>query len=232
MSFEVLILSDVRFVCEGLSEVLARNKEFSVVGIAVNVEQACGFAKSTQPLIILVDTALPQGLQAVWTLHECASSAKIVAFSLAEIESEVIAWAQAGICGYIPRNTPLSGLVGMLRDIVRGEQVCQTRIASGLLRWISRSAPRLESREPSGGQASLTLREREVAHLIGTGLSNKEIAGRLGISLATTKCHVHSILGKLGVARRVLAVRRLRERAETATSVLSGSRVRLLTSDP
>jgi two-component system nitrate/nitrite response regulator NarL len=213
MAQEILILSDVRFVREGLSEVLARDDAFSVVGLAVDVEQACTVARSSGPLIVLVDTALPHGIKAVWTLRECASVLKIVAFALAEVETEVIAWAQAGICGYIPRNTPLSGLVGMLQDIVQGEQDCQRRVASGLLRWIGQRAPHLE---PPAQTPSLTLREREVAHLIGAGLSNKEIAARLGISLATTKSHVHSILSKLGVARRYLAVRRLRERTETS----------------
>jgi len=216
MAHEILILSDVRFVREGLSEVLARDNAFSIVGLAVDVEQACAVARSSGPLTVLVDTALPHGIKAVWTLRECATTLKIVAFALAEVETEVIAWAQAGICGYIPRNTPLSGMVGMLQDIVQGEQLCQRRVASGLLRWIGQRAPRVESPAQTGGRASLTLREREVAHLIGTGLSNKEIAARLGISLATTKSHVHSILSKLGVARRFLAVRRLRERTETS----------------
>jgi two-component system nitrate/nitrite response regulator NarL len=216
MADEILILSDVRFVREGLSEVLARDDAFSVVGLAVDIEQACAIAKSSEPLIALVDTALPHGIKAVCALRECAATSKIVAFALAEEETEVIAWARAGICGYIPRNTPLSGLAGMLQDIVQGEQACQSRVASGLLRWIGQKAPDFEPTAQAGGRANLTLREREVAHLIGTGLSNKEIAARLRISLATTKSHVHSILSKLGVTRRFLAVRRLRERAETS----------------
>jgi two-component system nitrate/nitrite response regulator NarL len=208
-SCELLILSDIRFVREGLAEVLQRDSAFRIVGVAVDVEQACRLIRTSAPRIILVDAALPRGLGAVWQLRECARNSKIVAFALAETESEVIAWAEAGICGYIPRSTPLSGVVEMLHFIDQGEQVCRTRIAAGMLRWIAENSMHGKPPGRAGGHTSLTAREHEVAHLIGTGLSNKEIARRLGISLATTKSHVHSILVKLGVARRVLAVRHL-----------------------
>jgi two-component system nitrate/nitrite response regulator NarL len=208
-SGELLILSDIRFVREGLAEVMQRDGAFRRVTVAVDVEQACRFIGNSGPRIILVDAALPQGPSAVWQLRDCARNSKIIAFALAETESEVIAWARAGICGYIPRTTPLSGLVEMLHDIDRGEQVCPTRIAASMLRWIGENSTHTESPGHAGGHASLTAREHEVAHLIGTGLSNKEIARYLGISVATTKSHVHSILVKLGIARRVFAVRQL-----------------------
>ena len=211
---DLLILSDVRFVREGLADVLGRDAGFRITGLAVDLAQAWGLLAGPTPNVILIDTSLPQGLGAVGRLRERAPDARIVAFALQETETEVIAWAQAGICGYIPRNTPLGAIVELLRSVVHGEQTCATKVASGMLRWIAQHARGLTGGAPQEAPTGLTARELEIAKLIGTGLSNKEISRRLGISVATTKSHVHNILSKLGVARRVLAVRRLREHRE------------------
>jgi two-component system nitrate/nitrite response regulator NarL len=211
MEFDVLILSDIRFVREGLADVLGRDGTFQIVGVASDLEHACKLAQSSPPRVILIDTALPHGIRAVGALRECAREAEIVAFALAETETEVIAWAQAGIYGYIPRNASLSAVVGLLSNIIHGEQICPTRIAAGMLRWIARNSRSVFQGESSVVATGLTAREHEVAHLIGTGRSNKEIARQLGISVATTKSHVHNILGKLGVSKRAIAADRLRQ---------------------
>jgi two-component system nitrate/nitrite response regulator NarL len=212
MSLDILILSDIRFVREGLADALGRDGTFKIAGVAVDLEQARLFVSRTPPCIILVDTALPQAISAVETLREFAGGTKIVAFALTETETEVINWALAGISGYIPRDTALSSVVGLLSKIMDGEQVCPTRIAFGMLRWISQcSSPHVKSAHltpPSG----LTLREQEVVHLMSANLSNKEIARHLGIGLATTKSHVHNILAKLGVSKRALAAASLHQR--------------------
>jgi DNA-binding NarL/FixJ family response regulator len=153
----------------------------------------------------LIDTALPGGITAVGTLRGMAGDAKIVAFALSETEAEVISWARAGIHGYIPRNTPLESLVELLNSIIRGEQVVGSRVASGLLHWIASNPGNGSVAATDERPVCLTARELEVGRLLGAGLSNKEIARRLGISLATTKSHVHNILGKTGAPRRALA---------------------------
>jgi DNA-binding NarL/FixJ family response regulator len=205
MAFDLLILSDVRFIREGLAEVLGRDGTFHIAGVAADTEQACALLRSAPARIILIDTSLPDGIAAVTALRKCAHDVKVVAFALTETETEVIAWAQAGIAGYIPRNTALSALISLLSSIVHGEQVCPTRIASGMLRWIGQHAGNMTHPEAVGTQGALTAREQEILRLMTTGLSNKEIARRLGISLATTKSHVHNILAKLGVSKRTQA---------------------------
>jgi two-component system, NarL family, nitrate/nitrite response regulator NarL len=217
MPLELLILSDIRFIREGLAEVLGHDGAFLISGVATDVENACALARAASPRVMLVDTALPCGIAAVASLRKCAPDAKIVAFALTETETEVIAWAQAGIDGYIPRNAPLTALVGLLRRIVHGEQDCPTQIACGMLRWIGRHPDGASLLQPQAEHAGLTAREREIGSLMSAGLSNKDIARRLGISLATTKSHVHNILGKLGVSSRSQAIRHIPEHRLPAT---------------
>jgi two-component system, NarL family, nitrate/nitrite response regulator NarL len=206
-SCNLLILSDIRFLREGLAAVLARDGGFTVE-VAADLDEA--LAATAQPrLIILVDTALPDGLGAVARLRRLAPSAQIVALALSETEADVIAWAQAGVCGYVPRSTALGELADFLGRIMRREQVCSTRIAAGLLRWIAAGRRATGPSVPADATV-LTAREDQVVRLLAAGLSNKEIARRLDIGLATVKSHVHNVLGKLNLERRSQVARWMR----------------------
>jgi DNA-binding NarL/FixJ family response regulator len=94
----------------------------------------------------------------------------------------------------------------LIGQISRGEQACPSHIAGSLLRRLAATAPAVPA-TPLAPQ--LTRRESEILALVGEGLSNKDIARRLGISLGTTKSHVHNLLGKLSVPRRADAMTRV-----------------------
>jgi two-component system nitrate/nitrite response regulator NarL len=205
----LLILSDIRFMREGLAEVFGRDDLFQTISVAADPGEAIAVMRAALPDLVLIDAALPDGLAAVGRLRRLAPRIRIIALAVAETEAEIIAWAAAGACGYVPRSAALADLVGFLGGIMRGEQTCSTRVAAGLMRWIAdgpRVAPAAAPVRPA-----LTAREEEIASLIAAGLSNKEIARRLKICVPTTKSHVHNILGKLELERRGQVSRWLRE---------------------
>jgi DNA-binding NarL/FixJ family response regulator len=209
----LLILSDIRFLREALAEVLARDGAFAIAGIAADLDEALAISRAGPPQIILIDAALPDGLAAARCLEELGRQIPIVALALAETEADVIAWAEAGISGYVPRSAALAELVGFLQDIVRGEQTCSARVAAGLLRWISSASRATGQPRPPARPPGLTAREEQVVRLICAGLNNKEISRRLNIGLATTKSHVHNLLGKLELERRGQVARWSRDHA-------------------
>jgi DNA-binding NarL/FixJ family response regulator len=96
-------------------------------------------------------------------------------------------------------------------DIHGGQQPCSGRVAAELLRRIAVTESLGLGRNGPSPAVPLTRREREAAELIATGLSDKEIARRLNISLATAKLHVHNLLGKLNVQRRGQVIVRMHE---------------------
>ncbi len=203
----LLIVSDLRLLRDALAEALARERDFQIVGCAADLAEALRLAGAVAPDMILIDTALPAGPAAAAQLRQGAPPARLVALAVEESTAEVTAWAMAGACGYVPRTAAISECAPVLRQIARGEQACSSSVAGGLLHWI---ANRPEPLPP--GPRGLTARERQVAALIDAGLSNKEIARRLDIGLATTKSHVHNLLGKLALARRSQVARWLHER--------------------
>jgi DNA-binding NarL/FixJ family response regulator len=206
----VLIVSDIRILREGLAEVLAHDSAFLIAGVVGGLEEALAAAASQPVEIILLDAALPEGTSAVARLRECSAGAQIIVFALSETADAVITWAEAGVCGYVPRSAALSEFVDFIDCILRGEQTCSKRIAAGLLRRIAAAPPnprRQVAREPA---LMLTPREEEVVHCLDAGLSNKEIARRLNIGVATAKSHVHNVLGKLMLERRSQVARWMR----------------------
>jgi two-component system nitrate/nitrite response regulator NarL len=150
----------------------------------------------------LLDGRMPEGAAAARRALDEAPGMRIVVSSVRETEDDVVAWAEAGVIGYIPRTTPLCDFVRLMMEIHSGEQVCSGRVAAGLLRRIAHTANGSTHRNRLVARPALTRRERQTAELIKSGLSDKEIARRLNISVATTKSHVHNLLGKLNARRR------------------------------
>ncbi len=202
-----LIVSEVRFLRESLAEILQRTPGLLVRGQSATLAHALASAAMLRPEIVLLDVAFPGGPQAAAQLCAAVPEASVIAIAVTETEEAVLTWAAAGIAGYVPNTASVDDLALLIGQISRGEQACPSHIAGSLLRRVgasgAASAPAVPPASP------LTPRENVILGLVGEGLSNKDIARRLGISLGTTKSHVHNLLGKLSVHRRTEAMTRV-----------------------
>jgi DNA-binding NarL/FixJ family response regulator len=210
----IVIVSEVRFLREGLAEFLERDPSISVVGLCADLAEVVALRPLPQADLVLVDAALRDGIAAARRTREVKPDVRIITYAVRETKEDVIAWAQAGVIGYVPDTAPLTELVRLIMDIHGGEQPCSGRVAAELLHRIAVTERPGIARNALSPAPALTRREREVAELIATGLSDKEIARRLNISLATAKLHVHNLLGKLNVQRRGQVVVRLHQRVQ------------------
>ncbi len=194
---DAVVISEVRFLRDCLAEIMIRVPQIGVCRQAATLDQAIELLETAQPDIVLQDVAFPGGPETASRLCAAGHHARVIVLGVCETEENVLAWAEAGIAGYIPNTASVDDLVALIEQIERGEQPCSSRIAGSLLRRVATSKQvALQESSP------LTLREREILHLVGAGLCNKDIARRLGISLGTTKTHVHNLLGKLNLQRR------------------------------
>ncbi|MGA3399300.1 MAG: response regulator transcription factor [Acetobacteraceae bacterium] len=200
----ILIVSEVRFLRESLAEILQRSPGLVVREQSATLAHALASAAMLRPEIVLLDVAFPGGPRAAGQLCAAVPDASVVAIAVAETEETVLAWAAAGIAGYVPNTASVNDLALLIGQISRGEQTCPSHIAGSLLRRVGASGAGSAPAQPPA--SSLTPRENVILGLVGEGLSNKDIARRLGISLGTTKSHVHNLLGKLSVHRRTEAM--------------------------
>ena len=210
-SLRILVVWAVRFTRESLAEILERDPLVSVVGQCTSLSEATTLTASLRADVVLLDGRIPDGPASVRRALDIAPDLRIIACSVRETEEDIISWAEAGVIGYIPRTAALADFVRLMIDIHNGEQISSGRIVTGLLRRIALAARRRPNRDTTIPILALTKREREAAELIRSGLSDKEIARQLNISLATTKSHVHNLLGKLNVQRRSQVAEYMRE---------------------
>ena len=217
-TIRVLVVSDIRLYRDGLAHILADEPRLAVVGTAADVSAAVREVAAHAPDVALVDMVMPQSIDAVRGIAATRPTVKVVALGIRETERDLLACAEAGVAGYVARAASVQDLVKTLEGVGRGELLCSAQAAAALWRRVAALAAR------AGGSAqenALTRREREIGTLLEGGLSNKDIAVRLGIEVATVKNHVHNLLEKLEVHRRAQAVARLQGRfqARRATPV-------------
>jgi two-component system, NarL family, nitrate/nitrite response regulator NarL len=206
----IIIVSDIRLYREGLALSLARADRLVVVGVADTVASALTCIEEKNPDVVLLDFAMHDALALAHTIAAAPMQVKVVAFSVADTEDEVCECAEAGIAGYVARNGSIEDLIAAIENAVRGEVLCSPRVAGSLFRRLATQVQTTRQRPP---EMALTAREQDIIAIIDRGLSNKEIARQLKISLPTVKNHVHNILEKLQVSRRAAAAALLREAA-------------------
>jgi two-component system, NarL family, nitrate/nitrite response regulator NarL len=220
----VLIVSDVRIVQEGLRLLLAQHEAVELVS-AADTLHARDQTERLHPDVVLFDATRADAERARELVDELPGS-RVVAFGVKETDAQILALAAAGTAGYVRDSAPSADVVGVLERVMRDELPCSARAAASLYRQVAKLSHGAGERNPQDGPeraaegrsasmariplAGLSRRELEIAHLIDCGLSNKEIARRLGIEAATVKNHVHNLCEKLHVHRRGAALARLR----------------------
>jgi two-component system, NarL family, nitrate/nitrite response regulator NarL len=161
-----------------------------------------------KPKVLLLDLALSDlgGLGGVENLRRTSPATKIILFTRRPNEKEEVAALMRGAIGYCHTASDPALLKKAVEAIQKGEIWVGRRIIPHLLKELNSLATRLQkdvTAKPEGNLDSLTPREREVAHLVGNGASNKEIARQLNITEKTVKKHLTVIFRKLGVSSRL-----------------------------
>jgi two-component system nitrate/nitrite response regulator NarL len=192
------ICAAIRLYREGLAQTLASTGRIVVVGTAAAPSEAAEGLGELGVDVLLIDIAAVDALSALPRLRAAAPDAKVVALAVPDLPEEVLSRAEAGMEGYVTYDASIADLTSALESVHRGELICSPRMAGELLRHIGR----LASAQPAHASAPLTARQREIAALLREGLSNKDIAQRLSLSLPTVKNHVHAILERLQITRR------------------------------
>jgi len=192
----VLIVDDHAIVRSGLGQLLSTHDDIEVVGTATDGLEAAAQAKELGPDVILMDLHMPEvdGTEAT-RLITAAGDSRIVILTTFSDREKILAALDAGAIGYLLKDAEPEQIVNGVRAAAREESPLDPRAARAVL--TARSAPAAHG---------LTDRERDVLILLVSGLSNKQIARRLGIAEKTVKAHLSNIIFRsIGVADRTQA---------------------------
>ena len=199
MNIRIVVVEDHALVREGTTELLEREPGCTVAGQAGSAEEALELICDLHPDVALVDVELPgmNGIALARAVAEQAPDTRVIVLSAYDDYAYVIGALEAGVSGYLLKTSTARELANAVRTAADGALVLDEAISRRLSRrWRSRAG----SVPPA-----FTQREAEVLNLIARGLSNKQIAGQLGLGLRTVETHVSNVLGKLGVTSRTEA---------------------------
>ncbi len=204
----VLVADDHRLFRDGLRALLNSAEDLELVGEAGDGEEVVAQAAVLQPDVILMDLQLPgiNGVEATRRILHSQPRVNVLVLTMFEDTDTVLAAMRAGARGYILKDTDEEALLRSVRAVASGEALFGPGVAERLMRYLAEATPSAER----AAFPELTDREREVLWLLAQGLSNQEVAERMGISLKTARNHVSNILGRLQVADRTEAVARAR----------------------
>ncbi len=205
MTIRVLLADDHPALREGLRCILQREEDLNVVAEASDGEEAVTLTAELTPDVVLMDIVMPKlgGVEATKQIKQINPATAVLALTAYDDDLYVIDLLQAGAAGYILKGASGKQIVEAIRSVATGESVLDPAVARRLLAFVSRHAA---GGPATVGNAVLSQREMEVLRLASRGMSNKEIALALSLSMPTVKAHFVSIFRKLGVASRTEAV--------------------------
>lgn len=195
----VLIIDDHPIVHDGVATALNRTADIRLAAATQTVDEGVKALAEKRFDVVLLDMRLDggDGLTALERLKAATPAVPIVVFSAYDLDEYVFGAIRAGAKGYVLKGTPGAELAAAIRKVHAGEAYVSPALSAKLV----------EQMQPRGrGSRTLTVRELMVLRLIASGLSNRDIAGALGITERTVKFHVTAILNRLGADNRTQAV--------------------------
>ena len=204
----VALVDDQALLRAGLRALLDAEEDLEVVGEAGDGDEAVALAVAQRPDVVLMDIRMPSvdGLEATRRIvaDRALAGVKVIVLTTFEVDEYVFDALRAGAAGFLLKEADPEDIVRAVRVVAEGESLLSPSVTRRVVETFARSAA------PSGPAVSsldeLTDREAEIVALVGTGLSNGEIAERLVISPATARTHVSRAMLKLGARDRAQLV--------------------------
>ena len=205
----VLVVDDHHLVIEGLRAVLSTDPSLEVVGEAHTGREAVGCAEALRPDIVLMDIRMPDmdGIVATRQVKQVTPTASVIMLTMYENPDYLFEAVKAGASGYVLKDVAGPDLLAAIHTVVEGGSLLNQEVVSRFLRRLVADAEQAAAQPAAteAGPERLTPREVEVLRLIAAGLSNKQIAARLSVTVATVKTHLEHILQKMQVSDRTQA---------------------------
>jgi len=201
----ILLADDHALVREGTKELLEREDDLEVVAEAGDGKTAVQLATKQRPDVVIMDFAMPKlnGIEATRQIKAIDPSIAVLVLTAYDNEQYIFAFLEAGAAGYLLKDAHIDELIKAIRAVHAGESILHPAIARKVINRFARPA------EKYGKEAALnqlTKRELEVLKLAAKGMSNREIALELSISVRTVQTHLSNIFTKIGVGSRIEAV--------------------------
>jgi DNA-binding NarL/FixJ family response regulator len=198
MAIGVFIVDDQELLRLGVSALLQAENDIELIGEAALAADALARIQATRPDVVLLDTRLPDGdgVALCRAIRAEPNPPACLLLTAAENDPILLEALDAGAAGYVLKSVHSAELIDAVRKIAAGASLLDASGSDGLLERM-----RIEAAK-SDPLKNLAATDREIVHLIGEGLTNRQIGDRLGLSERTIKNHVSHVLTVLTMERR------------------------------
>lgn len=212
-TIRLLIADDHALFREGVRALFLAHPDIEVVGEAADGESAMQQVDAVKPDVVLMDINMPgvNGIEATRRILGVHPHLGIIMVTMLEDDASVFSAMRAGARGYVLKGAHHDEILQAIRAVAAGQAVFGPAIATRMMNFFQGLSTTPQSGTAAQAFPELTEREREVLALIAQGISNKEIAEKLVISMKTVSNHITNIFSKLQVADRAQAIIRARD---------------------
>jgi DNA-binding NarL/FixJ family response regulator len=195
MTIRVLLVDDQRVFREALRSFLDHENGLTVVGEAANGRDALRLARTLKPDVVVLDVAMPEmnGFETAARIRAQVPGSKILALSAHDDKRYVLGMLEAGVAGYVGKDTAARDLVQAIRKVAAGQSYLGPEVTEAVIGGMR------DIRSAAGGLQTLGRREREVLQLLAEGHRSAQIAAQLSIAVDTVMAHRRNIMRKLNL---------------------------------
>jgi len=200
----IVIIDDHPLFREGLKSIIARARQFDVVGEAGEARKGLEDVKKYNPDLVIVDISLPDksGIELARAIRSRFPGTRIIIVSMHSKIDYIVEAFQAGATGYIVKESASDRLILGLETVLNGEYFLDSSISHAVVEKLLKE-PLKDTRVEDADYGSLTPREQEVMRLLVEGFAVKEIAEKLYISPKTVENHRSNLMRKLGLRNAI-----------------------------
>jgi NarL family two-component system response regulator LiaR len=200
-----MLADDHPLLRQALRDVLEKQRDFEVIAEAGDGEEAVKLAIELDPDVVIMDMSMPRlnGLEATKQIKASRPAIAVLVLTVHSDSEHILSVLKAGAGGYLTKSVYGEEVIHAVRALVCGETVLSPSVSQQIFKYAFQHTIKPKTLDVSN---KLSARELEVLSLAAKGISNKDIALRLGLSLRTVKGHLADLFLKLNVASRTEVV--------------------------
>jgi DNA-binding NarL/FixJ family response regulator len=200
----ILLVEDNRILREGIRALIGRQADLKIVGASPGNHDTLERTRTLNPRVVLIDLGLrnEDSVRLVKAIAKECPQTRVIGMGLIPSQADIVEFVQAGAAGFILKDASIRDVLATIRAVARGSSILPPVLTGSLFAHVVENALQRGNGTLTSA-VRMSKREREIIVIIAEGLSNKEIAHRLSLSIYTVKSHIHNILEKMAIHSRL-----------------------------